>query len=201
MKLFLGWISAACLMLVVTGCGLDGPVPRETAREEPAAKNQPSDQKPAPAADSATPEKTTGRVRPRRGDTPQTASSDKAEPDKPAGNTASPDNATNETKSGMEREKAAVGVGEKGRGYGGGVITTSVHLLFTAKEKIYFDQMTKGLNEYRAEHDGHPPKTEAEFFEKIIKEYRIQLPALPQGERYVYDPEKGDLMVERKTSP
>jgi hypothetical protein len=33
--------------------------------------------------------------------------------------------------------------------------------------------------------------------EKIIKANRIRLPALPQGQRYVYDPKQEQLMVEK----
>ena len=47
-----------------------------------------------------------------------------------------PEKATAEQKPGMVREKAAVGIGEKGRGYGGDMITVPVKALWTAKEKI-----------------------------------------------------------------
>ena len=49
-------------------------------------------------------------------------------------------------------------MGEKGRGYGGGIITKSVHQLFTAKEKIVLDQMRACQDLYKAEHDGKHPK-------------------------------------------
>ena len=48
---------------------------------------------------------------------------------------------------------------------------------------------------YKALYD-HYPKTQDEFMEKIIKENGIQLPELAPGERYVYDPKEGQLLVE-----
>ncbi len=36
-----------------------------------------------------------------------------------------------------------------------------------------------------------------EFMAKIVKENNIALPVLPPGQRYVYDPAKSELMVER----
>jgi hypothetical protein len=51
--------------------------------------------------------------------------------------------------------------------------------------------MYKGLN-------GSNPKTHDEFMSKIIQENNIQLPELPPGDKYVYDPEKGELMVEKR---
>ncbi len=45
--------------------------------------------------------------------------------------------------------------------------------------------------------NGRKPNSHEEFMEKIIKEGKINLPELPAGQRYVYDPEQGQLMVER----
>ena len=33
--------------------------------------------------------------------------------------------------------------------------------------------------------------------EKIIKEYGVELPELPEGESYYYDPQREELMVQR----
>ncbi len=40
------------------------------------------------------------------------------------------------------------------------------------------------------------PNSQDEFMEKIIKDNGITLPELPTGERYVYNPQSGELMVE-----
>lgn len=94
----------------------------------------------------------------------------------------------------LEREKAVVGVRPKGQGYGGGLITEPISVYFKAPQMIAFQiQIPHAMNLYRAQH-GHFPKTHEEFMEKIIKENGIQLPSLPPGARYVYDPQKAAQM-------
>lgn len=96
----------------------------------------------------------------------------------------------------MVREEAKAGVGAKGRIEGEGILVTPVKTYFLAKEKITFDiQVAQAMNLYKGEH-GFAPKTEEEFWEKIIRFNQIALPELPEGHRYVYDVEKEDLMVE-----
>lgn len=100
-----------------------------------------------------------------------------------------------------EREVAKVGVGKKGRNYGGGLITEPASQYWKAKERIAFEiQIPHALQLYKALNDFKAPKTHEEFMEKIIKEQKIELPELPPGRKYVYDPEKEQLMVER-TAP
>ena len=41
------------------------------------------------------------------------------------------------------------------------------------------------------------PRSHEEFMERIIKENAIELPILPDGHRYRYDPESEDLLIER----
>jgi len=95
----------------------------------------------------------------------------------------------------MEYKKAEVGVGAKGR-YGGDFIQTPVSAYFTVRERIAFDiQIPDAMNKFKALED-RAPKDHEEFMEKIIKANAIQLPQLPQGERYVYDPKTAQLMVE-----
>ena len=53
------------------------------------------------------------------------------------------------------------------------------------------DQMHHALDLYRAG-NGHVRKTQKEFMEHIIKENNLPLPALPAGQRYVYDPSTGN---------
>lgn len=95
-------------------------------------------------------------------------------------------------------EVAKVGVGEKGRNYGGGLITEPASQYWKAKERIAFKvQIPKAMQLYKAT-NGKAPKTHEEFMEKIIKPGRINLPMLPPGRRYVYDPKTEKLMVERQ---
>ncbi|MEM8681446.1 MAG: hypothetical protein AAGF97_19035 [Planctomycetota bacterium] len=113
--------------------------------------------------------------------------------DPSTGNAVSPDDAP---PSGGERVKAETGVGKKGRGYGGGIVSEPIHAYFRTGQRIQFLQMEKGMKEFRAIHD-RLPESHEEFMEKIIEEYGVTLPELPPGESYVYDPEQGELMVQR----
>ncbi len=45
--------------------------------------------------------------------------------------------------------------------------------------------------------NGRNPKSQEEFDREIIKESGVNLPELPEGSKYVYDPEKGELTVVR----
>lgn len=94
------------------------------------------------------------------------------------------------------RQKAEKGVGKKGRGYGGGIITTPIAAYFSAQERIRFGQVEHALNLYNAQ-NGHYPKTHEDFMKDIVQFNQIPLPELPQGHRYVYDPQSHQLMVER----
>ncbi|MBN1393705.1 MAG: hypothetical protein JW959_01555 [Pirellulales bacterium] len=93
-------------------------------------------------------------------------------------------------------KKAAPGVGKKGRGYGQGVVATPIASMFAAEQKIIFLQIEHAEKLFKAEH-GRMPKDHEEYMEKIIKANQIKLPELPEGERYRYDSEKEQLMVER----
>ncbi len=98
-----------------------------------------------------------------------------------------------------ERVTAEPGVGREGQTLKGkeGVLITPVKALFDTKQRVVFEmQIAPAMNLYKAE-KGYPPKTEEEFMSQIIELNHIQLPELPAGQRYVYDPEKGELMVER----
>ena len=96
------------------------------------------------------------------------------------------------------RVKAEVGVGAKGHDYGEGIVATPLAAYFSAKERIAFDiQIPHAMQLYKAMHDGHGPKTHEEFMKDIIKEGGIKLPALRPGDRYLYDPAREELMVEK----
>jgi len=93
------------------------------------------------------------------------------------------------------REKAVVGVGKKGRDYEPGMVTTPVAVYFRGPQMMVFNiQIPHAMKLYRGV-NGHFPKSHEEFMQKIIKENQIQLPELPPGERYVYDPEKAAGMT------
>lgn len=96
----------------------------------------------------------------------------------------------------FERQVAEVGVGKSGRNYGGGVISEPIKQYFQVGDRMQLLNMTHAMNLYKAEH-GRLPQTHDEFMDKIIKANSIALPELPEGERYVYDPQRGELMVER----
>jgi hypothetical protein len=99
---------------------------------------------------------------------------------------------------GMTAEKADVGSGDKGRGYGEGVIATPVATYFAARERIMFTiQIPEFVRAYKFEHDFKGPKSNEEFMEKIIKKNHVQLPTLPPGHQYWYDAKAEELQVLR----
>ncbi len=176
MKMLLRWISMVCLMLL-TGCGLDGPVPRKSQPEAATPASPPAEPKPA--------------------------ETEKANAEKVAAPEAGAEKSTSEQAPGTVREKAKVGMGEKGRGYGGGIagiITTPVHVYFSAQELIILQHIEHAMQLYKGEHDGKPPKTQEEYMDRIIKENNIRLPTLPPENRYVYDPKTGELMIEKPSN-
>ena len=96
----------------------------------------------------------------------------------------------------MVRNEAQVGVGDKGHDYEPGLITTPVASYFKAKEKIAFEiQIPHAMKLHKGLY-GSAPATHDEFMEKIITLNQINLPELPAGHSYVYDPETEKLMVE-----
>jgi len=100
----------------------------------------------------------------------------------------------------MVQKKAAVGVGEKGH-YDAPVIVSPIVVpvatLFAAKEKIAFEiEIPEAMKLFKATED-RVPKSHEEFMQRIIKENHIILPLLPEGHHYVYDPKRGELMVEQ----
>ncbi len=97
---------------------------------------------------------------------------------------------------GTVRVRATGHEGKRGQGYGTGPIATPVAAYFTSRGQIKILQIRHTLKIYKAEHEG-APKTHEEFMEKIIEAYQLSLPELPRGHRYLWDPEKEELMVER----
>ncbi len=97
-------------------------------------------------------------------------------------------------------QKAAVGVGAKGRGYGQGVVATPAASLFATRERLVFEiQIPQAVQLFKATED-RGPKSHAEFMEKIVKANQIHLPQLPEDKQYRYDPKTEQLMVDPKTA-
>jgi hypothetical protein len=161
-------INLVAGVIFAVGCGLDGPSPSESKHDAPAAGR--------PAERNVAAKKTPGTAEKK----PDVAGGERSAAPQPD----------------VLREKAAVGMGEKGRGYGGDMITEPVKVLWNVKERLALMQIQQALDLYKAG-EGHAPKSHQEFMDRIIKANDIKLPTLPPGQRYVYDPSKEELMVER----
>ena len=99
----------------------------------------------------------------------------------------------------MERVKAEKGVGIKGRSLDEhqGMLVTPAKAYFSVRERVVFEiQIPEAVKLFKAT-NGNGPKSHDDFMAQIIDANQIQLPELPAGQRYVYDPEKEELMVER----
>jgi hypothetical protein len=93
-------------------------------------------------------------------------------------------------------ETAQAGVGKRGRDYEPGFVTTPIAEYFTTGDRIAFEvQIPSAMKLYKAAHDNKGPKTHEEYFNVIIKENAVQLPDLPAGDSYIYDPKAEELMV------
>jgi hypothetical protein len=94
------------------------------------------------------------------------------------------------------REEAMAGVGAKGRGYGGGIVTEPIRQKFTIEQRLIFQvQIPEALKLYKAEHNDQAPKTHEAFMKEIIEANSIVLPQLPEGDKYLFDPKLEKLMV------
>jgi len=78
-----------------------------------------------------------------------------------------------------------------------GMLVTPAKAYFSVRERAVFDiQVPEALKLFKATH-GNGPRSHDEFMAQIIEANQIQLPELAAGQRYVYDPEKEELQVER----
>ncbi len=106
----------------------------------------------------------------------------------------------------IESTKAQVGVGIKGRSLDnetgvGKIVSAPVSAFFAVKERVAFDILVpQALSLFRAT-EGRCPKSHEEFMEKIIKPNRIELPALPPGAAYRFNPELCELWVDPVNPP
>jgi hypothetical protein len=98
-----------------------------------------------------------------------------------------------------ERVKAEAGVGVRGKSLEkhSGIIVEPAKAFFRVEQRMVFEvQIPQAMKLFNAT-EGRSPKSQEEFMSKIIEANQIKLPPLSQGEKYVFDPQKGELMVER----
>jgi hypothetical protein len=88
--------------------------------------------------------------------------------------------------------------GVQGQGYGGGLITEPVHQFFSMRNLITWDQIKHDMDIWQAIHNRWP-KDAQEFQKEILEPANIELPELPLGNRYVYNPKTGELLVARQS--
>ena len=81
------------------------------------------------------------------------------------------------------------------------IITVPISTMFKTKDRLVLMNIDHAMNLYRAEH-GQIPASHVEFMENIIRANMIQLPQLPAGQEYVYDPSDGVLKIQKpKNAP
>ena len=92
--------------------------------------------------------------------------------------------------------KAEAGVGRRGRGYGGGMVTEPIKQYFHARQRINFLMLENAIRNYKTL-NGRMPTSHDEFMKEIVEANAVRLPELPDGQEYVYDPDREELMVRR----
>ncbi len=93
-------------------------------------------------------------------------------------------------------ESGAVGTDKKDYGKTDDIaapVTMPIAQLFEQKAVLQRDQLIKGMRYYRAEHNGKPPASQAEFDKAIIETWNVKLPDPPTGYVYKYNPATGKL--------
>ncbi len=99
-----------------------------------------------------------------------------------------------------EKVAAKAGVGLQGQSLKehSGVIVEAAKAYFNVRQRAVFEiQIPEALKLYEAS-EGRKPRTHDEFMAKVITANLIALPTLPQGDKYIYDPERGELMVQKR---
>jgi hypothetical protein len=101
----------------------------------------------------------------------------------------------------LERVKAGKGVGIKGRSLDEyeGVIVTPAKTYFTAKERIFYEiEFPANYRLWRVQED-RAPKDFDELKAKFLDPLGLtaKMPKLPDGHKYVWNPETEELEVER----
>ena len=100
---------------------------------------------------------------------------------------------------GTERVTAKAGEGKRGQSLKNetGIFVEPAKAFFRVEQRAVFEfQIPQALGLFKAS-EGRAPKSHDEFMAKIIAPNAIKLPELPAGNKYVYDPEREELMVEK----
>jgi hypothetical protein len=101
---------------------------------------------------------------------------------------------------GATQEKASEALtkrGAAGQQIGKGILSTPTGTFLRIADRPMFLNIQHALDLYKGEH-GAAPKTHEEFMREIIDANNIKLPELPDDSRYIYLPDKEELMIERR---
>ncbi|MBI3836599.1 MAG: hypothetical protein HY288_01520 [Planctomycetia bacterium] len=188
--------SIAALLVLVVCAGCESNAPSSSTTQAAQAAPAPPPPPPAAPAAAAAPAEAAASAAGQAVTSPPPADPAAAQPVV----TSPPTNAPAEPATAGDpanREKAQVGVGKQGRDYKPGFITTPVAAFFSTEQRIAFEvQIPHAMKLYKANHENKGPKTHEEFWEAIIKENAVQLPELPPGDSFIYDPKTEELMVQ-----
>lgn len=93
------------------------------------------------------------------------------------------------------REPARAGISDLSK-YDKNIATTPLTAAFSINQQLVFEaSIPKALEIFEGTRN-RKPNSHQEFMREIITKSNIRLPPLPPDYRYVYDPERGELMVE-----
>jgi hypothetical protein len=103
---------------------------------------------------------------------------------------------------GGERVRAEVGVGKRGQSLNdeqgiGGMIVQPARALFATEQRVVFNVLIPKAVQLFEATEGRKPRSHDEYMSRIIKANLIKLPTLPAGQKYIYDPNTGELMVQK----
>ena len=81
--------------------------------------------------------------------------------------------------------------------YDAGIATTPLTAQYSLQQQLLFDTaIPKAIRLYE-ETRNRKLASHQEFMSEIIAKSNIRLPPLPPQHRYIYDPERGELMIEK----
>ena len=97
-------------------------------------------------------------------------------------------------------EKASDDLTKKGiaaKEIGKGILATPTSTYLRIQDRAIFLSVEQAMNFYKGEH-GELPKSHEVFMHDIIQANNIKLPELPDDSKYIYLPDQGELMIERR---
>lgn len=100
----------------------------------------------------------------------------------------------------VEIEQGFTGKGQYGQAGGekvSDIITVPVSQHFQVRERMFLMQLKHTEDLYKANNDNKMPETHEDYMEKIVREGGLQLPQLPTGQEYVYDPADQQLKIKK----